>query len=357
MLPVFPGISALARPNILRMKPYASARTEFKDSAPIMLDANENPFGSPDTGYNGALNRYPDPLQLSLKEQLTRIKGVPASNIFLGNGSDEIIDLMIRIFCEPGTDHILICTPTYGMYQVAAALNNVQVREIPLNTSFQLDLDAIALHTDEKSKLLIICSPNNPTGNSFYREDIEELLNNFPGIVLIDEAYINYSRQQSFIRELTEYPNLVVMQTLSKAWGLAGLRIGMAYGALELIELLNKVKPPYNISTVNQSLAARAIQNIQPINDWIQQVIRERARLQSALQQFPWVEQVFPSDANFLLFRVTKAQELYDYLVQHGIVIRNRSAEPGCMNCLRITIGTESENTRFLEVANTYQSQ
>lgn len=355
MSPEFPGITALARPNIRTMKPYSSARNEFKGTAQLMLDANENPFGSPDTGFNIAFNRYPDPLQWELKNQLSRIKGVPANHIFLGNGSDEIIDLMIRIFCEPGKDNILICTPTYGMYQVAAAISNVEVREVPLNASFQLDLDAIAIQTDSNSKLLILCSPNNPTGNSFYREDIEVVLNNFSGMVMMDEAYINYSRQHSFIRELTEYPNLVVMQTLSKAWGLAGLRIGMAFGALDLIELLNKVKPPYNISTVDQSLALRALQNPQTVNDWIQQVIRERNRMQTALEQFPWVEKVFPSDANFLLFRVSDAYHLYDYLIQQGIVVRNRSTDPGCSNCLRITIGSESENTRFLDVATSYQ--
>src|SRR3954468_4251835 len=270
------NINSILRENIKNLTPYSSARDEYQGEASVFLDANENAFGSP---LEQQYNRYPDPLQFEVKKRLTEIKGVPPRNIFLGNGSDEAIDILFRSFCNPGVDNVIIVPPTYGMYQVSANINDVEARKVLLTEEYQLNLEGIAEAIDEKTKLIFICSPNNPTGNSINRDDIETLLANFSGIVVVDEAYINFSRQKTFIQELTEYANLVVMQTLSKAWGLAGLRVGMAYASEEIIEVMNKVKPPYNINEASQQLALEALNNVQQVNDWIKETLAQRDKL------------------------------------------------------------------------------
>jgi histidinol-phosphate aminotransferase len=352
------GLAALVRENIKSLKPYSSARHEFEGKASVYLDANENAFGSPDANglaeMNTAYNRYPDPLQWQLKFQLARIKGVPAENIFVGNGSDEVIDLAYRIFCNPGIDNVIVCPPTYGMYEVSGNINDVNIKKVPLTPDFQLDVEGILSAVDAQSKLLFICSPNNPTGNNMNRQDIELLLNNFPGIVIIDEAYINYSSQKTFIRELTEYSNLIVMQTLSKAWGLAALRLGLCYASLDIINLFNKVKPPYNINLASQELGLKALQYTDQVNDWIKVSVKEREAVKKALQAFPFVKKVYQSEANFLLVKVNNADLLYQYLAVNEVVVRNRSREPLCEGCLRITIGTPEENKQLIQLLNQY---
>ena len=341
------NVLSLVRKNIVDLKPYSSARHEFEGPASVYLDANENPFG-------GAYSRYPDPLQWQLKFQLARIKGVPAENIFVGNGSDEVIDLAYRIFCDPVKDNVIICTPTYGMYQVSANINDVVIRNVSLTADFQLDTDGILKAADINSKLLFICSPNNPTGNSMRREDILLLLAQFKGLVIIDEAYINYAAEKTMIAELVNYPNLIVMQTLSKAWGMAALRIGLCYASLDIIDLFNKVKPPYNINQASQQIALESLAHVQKINDWINITVVERKRLQQQLLSFPFVKKVFASDANFLLVEVTDADTLYQYLAKGTIVVRNRSKEPLCRNCLRITVGTPDENKLLITLLKQY---
>ncbi|MEP6676839.1 MAG: histidinol-phosphate transaminase [Ferruginibacter sp.] len=341
----------LIRDNIKRLTPYSSARHEFKGDASVFLDANENSHGSP---LEEDFNRYPDPLQWKLKFDLAKIKGVPAENIFIGNGSDEVIDLAYRIFCNPGKDNVIICPPTYGMYEVSANINDVEVRKARLKENFELDLETIMNLTDAFTKMIFICSPNNPTGNSMKRDDVEWLLNNFPGLLIIDEAYINYSRQKTFIQELTEYPNLIVMQTLSKAWGLAALRIGICFASLDIIDLFNKVKPPYNINKASQELASEALMKSELVNAWIKETVNERKMLVIELHQFSFVEKIFGSDANFLLVKVKDANALYAYLSENGIVVRNRSKEPLCENCLRITVGTKIENLQLLNLLADY---
>jgi histidinol-phosphate aminotransferase len=331
----------LLRANIRDLIPYSSARAEFKGSASVWLDANENAFGSPlETAYN----RYPDPMQMKLKKQLSGIKGLLPDCMFVGNGSDEAIDLLIRACCNPGIDNVLICPPTYGMYEVSANINNVEVRRVQLLPDFQLDLERISEAVDEQTKIIFLCSPNNPTGNCLNREDIEIVLNNFNGLVVIDEAYINFSRQRSFIPELTEYPNLVILQTLSKAWGLAGLRIGMAFAAPEIIEVMNKIKPPYNVSEVTQTLAAEALSKTEEINKQIRETVQQREWLKQELAQFSFVQKIYPSDANFLLVKMDDPKTVYNHLASKGIVVRDRSSVSGCEGCLRITVGTSSEN-------------
>jgi len=341
----------LVRQNIRKMTAYSSARHEFSGAASIYLDANENAFGSPlDTDYN----RYPDPLQSKLKEKISKIKGVPVPNIFLGNGSDEAIDLLFRIFCEPGKDNVLLFPPTYGMYEVCAEMNDIAVKKVSLTAQFQLDLDAIEKAIDVNTKLIFICSPNNPTANSINRTDVEVILNNFDGLVVIDEAYINFSRQRTFIPELTEYPNLVILQTLSKAWGLAGLRLGMAFAGTPVINYLNKVKYPYNISTASQQLALEALDEIITVNDWIQLIVQQRSTLSEALTLLPYVKTIYPSDANFLLVKMENAGRIYQYLADQGIIVRDRSQVLLCDDCLRITIGTPDENIQLMTALKTY---
>jgi histidinol-phosphate aminotransferase len=338
-------LNNLLRDNIKRLVPYSSARDEFKGEASVFLDANENSFGSP---LEKDYNRYPDPMQWKIKYKLADIKGVPPQNIFLGNGSDECIDVLYRAFCRPGVDNVVLCPPTYGMYEVSANINDTVIRKVSLTEDFQLDLPALEEAIDGNTKLIFICSPNNPTGNSINREDIEMILNNFDGIVVIDEAYINFAKQKTFIQELTEYPNLVVLQTLSKAWGLAGLRLGMAYAGEPIIDVMNKIKPPYNINQATQELVEEALNNTQKVNDWIRETVVERDKLVAGLLQLPVVLKVYPTDANFVLAKTTDAKGLYNKLVEQGIIVRDRSKVELCAGCLRITVGTPEENVQLL---------
>lgn len=347
-------IRNLQRENIKNLSPYSTARDEFKGEASIFLDANENSFGSP---LPADYNRYPDPLQLDLKDAISKIKGVPIENMFLGNGSDEAIDLLIRAFCNPGKDNIIILPPTYGMYEVSANINDIEVKKVNLLPDYQLDLGRIAESIDSNTKIIFICSPNNPTGNSLIRSDIETILANFKGLVVIDEAYINFSRQKSFIQELTEYANLVVLQTFSKAWGLAAIRLGMAFSSTPVIDILNKVKPPYNINQPTQDLALAALENIQQVNEWIRITVIERERLSNALARIEVVKKVYPSDSNFLLVEINDAQNLYYKLLEQGIVVRDRSKVTLCDNCLRITIGTTEENNELLKAISILTEQ
>lgn len=346
-------IDNLVRKNIKKMTAYSSARYEYSGNAGIFLDANENSFGSP---LPENYNRYPDPLQLKLKEKISSIKGVPLQNIFLGNGSDEAIDLLFRIFCEPGKDNVIFFPPTYGMYEVCAEINDVEIKKVPLTNDFQLDLAGIENSINSNTRLIFICSPNNPTGNSINRNDIEVLLNNFDGIVIIDEAYINYAKQKTFISELTEYPNLVVLQTLSKAWGLAGLRLGMAFAGQPIIDYLNKVKYPYNINTATQNLAIEALNNISSINNWTKTTVEQKKWLKEELVELEFVQTVHPSDANFILVKMTEAKKIYNYLSGKGIIVRDRSRVALCDDCLRITIGTPEENKQLVEILKVYGS-
>ncbi|MDP4129857.1 MAG: histidinol-phosphate transaminase [Bacteroidota bacterium] len=345
-------IDLLLRDNIRKLVPYASARDEFSGTANIFLDANENSLGSP---IRDQYNRYPDPHQVKIKELVSGIKGVPARNIFLGNGSDECIDLLYRAFCNPGLDNTIINPPTYGMYEVSAHINNVEVRRAMLTADFQPDLEKMASLVDQHTKIIWICSPNNPTGNAFHHQIIEMILNNFDGLVVIDEAYINFSRQQSFIRELTEYPNLVVMQTLSKAWGLAGLRVGMAFASEAIVEVLNRIKPPYNIAQPTQELALKALAETDRVNEMIRDLVALRDKLAAEITQLPAVERVYPSDANFLLVKIDRAQEVYRQLLNRGIVVRDRSRVALCDDCLRITVGKKEENDALLSALRTME--
>lgn len=340
------NLETLVRPNIRSLKPYSSARDEFKGEANVFLDANENSIGSPLLKW---YNRYPDPMQWAIKEKVAAIKKVTKKQIFLGNGSDEAIDLLFRCFCEPGIDEVIICPPTYGMYEVSANINNTKINRVPLTEQFQLDLEALELAIKPSTKIIWICSPNNPTGNSIDSADIELILNNFDGLVVIDEAYINFSRQKSWLADLNEYPNLVVLQTLSKAWGLAGIRMGIAFASTAIIGYLNKVKPPYNISQPVQELALKALDEIGQVNDMIVTLVNERKQMESLLLKISEVIHVYPSDANFLLVKVKDTGALYKHLVNHGIVVRDRSNVEKCEGCLRITVGTPLENQKLLQ--------
>ena len=346
-------INRLIRDNIKNLKPYSSARSEFSGAASIFLDANENSFGSPLTKW---YNRYPDPLQWDVKRKIAAIKKVEARNMLLGNGSDECIDLVIRAFCNPQRDNIIICPPTYGMYEICAQINDVPVKEVPLTTAYQLDLEAIESAIDADTKIIFFCSPNNPTGNSLNREDIEMVLNNFDGLVVVDEAYINYSRQRSFVTELNDYPNLVVMQTFSKAWGLAALRLGMIFASEEIVDVLNKIKPPYNINEATQELVLKALDNLEDVNSMIRETIKEREELISGLSSLSIVEKIFPTDANFVLVKMTNATVIYDYLKANGIVVRNRSNVLLCEDSLRITVGTPEQNAKLISALKEYKT-
>jgi histidinol-phosphate aminotransferase len=343
-------LNLLIRENVKKLIPYSSARDDFKGEAKVFLDANENSLGSPLTKW---YNRYPDPHQMKVKQKLSGIKRVPVENIFLGNGSDECIDILQRAFCEPGIDNLVICPPTYGMYEVSANVNNVKVKKVKLTRQFQLDLEAIEQTIDENTKMIFLCSPNNPTANSLHHEDIEVILNNYFGLVVIDEAYINFSRQESFASQLAEYPNLVVMQTLSKAWGLAALRVGLVLASREIVTVMNKIKPPYNISQASQELVLEALNEVEQVNDMIKEIVKEREILAGALVNLSFVEKVYPSDANFLLVKVIDAVSIYKKLLQQGIVVRDRSRVELCEGCLRITVGTVEENSTLLDTLAT----
>lgn len=345
------NIEELVRTNIRELKPYSSARSEYKGTAKVFLDANENAFGSPlDRDYN----RYPDPLQMELKNALARLKNIDVSNIGIGNGSDEIIDHIIRIFCRPGIDNVITTPPTFRMYGVASAINDTAVREVLLKEDFQLDIPAISNAIDQHTKLIFLCSPNNPTGNLLHRKDIEILLERFNGIIVIDEAYFDFSGDRSFIELISTNNNLIVLQTLSKAWGLAGLRIGAAFAAPEIIGYLTKVKTPYNVSSLTQQLAIEALQNKSGIENWIRQLVAQRNQLAKTLEAFSFIKKVYPSDANFLLVRVANASKLYDYLLSQKIVVRNQSSQPLLDNCLRITVGTPAENESLIKSLKNY---
>lgn len=346
-------LDKITRGNIKILKPYSSARDEYKGKQGIFLDANENSFGSPlTTNYN----RYPDPLQLDVKEKIGKIKGLPIQNIFLGNGSDEAIDILFRAFCDPGVDNAIICPPTYGMYEVSANINNVNVIKVPLTPEeFELDTEAILKSIHQNTKLIFICCPNNPTGNGVKWNSIKLILEEFKGIVVIDEAYINFAKYRSLIPELLNYPNLVILQTLSKAWGLAGLRIGMAFAAEPIIDIFNRIKPPYNINSASQKLALEALENTDKINNWIKTIVEERENLKDALAEIECVLKVYPSEANFLLVKVTDSSSVYAFLVSQEIIVRDRSKIQLCENCLRITIGTKTENELVLNTLKKYK--
>ena len=346
------NLNTILRNNVKKLIPYSSARSEFEGDAQIFLDANENSLGST---LNNNFHRYPDPLQKQLKQKLSTIKNIPVENIFVGNGSDEAIDLLIRAFCNPGNDNILIFPPTYGMYEVSANINDVPVKAVPLTSNFQLDLEALEKNITQQSKIIFLCSPNNPTANNLIREDVEMLLNNFEGLVVVDEAYINFSRQRTLTMDLPDYPNLVVMQTFSKAWGLASLRLGMAIASKEIVDVLNKIKPPYNINQCTQDLAMKALDNLEDVNGMIVEIVKQRDELAYTLMQIPYVQIVYPSDANFLLVKVNDATRVYDYLKEQGIIVRNRSNVILCDDCLRITVGTENENRDLINALGSFK--
>ncbi len=342
-------IKKLVRENILAMTAYASARSEFTGVAEVFLDANENPF---DTG----LNRYPDPLQKELKEKIAFEKQVNSEQIFLGNGSDEAIDLLIRIFCEPGKDEIITLPPTYGMYKVSAALSDINIVTIPLTTDFKINTKEVLKRVDDRSKILFICSPNNPTGNDIPLEQITALLDNFTGILVVDEAYIDFSEQDSCTKLLTKYPRLVVLQTFSKAWGLAGIRLGMAFASPEIIQLLNKVKPPYNINQLTQSAALKALDNVKEKEANVQSVLQQRTFLEQAFATLNFTKKVYPSDANFLLVQMDEPRVVYNYLLKNNIIVRDRSTVTKCAGCLRFTVGTPAENERLITVLKNFKT-
>lgn len=347
-------LNKLVRENVRELTPYSSARDEFSGEAKVFLDANENALGSPLIKW---YNRYPDPHQLELKKAIAKIKGIQTEHIFLGNGSDECIDLLYRCFCEPKKDNVIVCPPTYAMYRVSGNINDVEVREAPLLPNFQLHINQVEHLIDENTKLIWICSPNNPTGNSMQREDIETILNNFSGLVVIDEAYINFSRHKSLLQELSDYPNLVVLQTFSKAWGMAALRLGMAFASSEIISLLNKIKPPYNINQSTQDLVLQALNEVGQVNDMIKELVGMREALARVLEQMPFVEKVYPSDANFLLVKIKNARKVYEFLLTRGIVVRDRSNVQLCDDCLRITIGTEAEITSMVNAMREFSKK
>ncbi len=335
-------ITDLIRKNILQLKPYSAARDEFKGTAQVFLDANENPY---DTAYN----RYPDPLQVKLKESIAHLKGVKALEIFLGNGSDEAIDLLIRAFCEPNQDTILITEPTYGMYSVCAGVNSVAVVSAPLTPDFEIDLPLVLSSITFTTKIIFLCSPNNPSGNLLDKGKIEHIIKHFHGLVVIDEAYIDFANDLGFAPSLSQYSNLVILQTLSKAWGLAGLRLGMCFASEELIQVLTKIKYPYNINTVTQELTYASLMNTEKKDAWIAEILTEREKLQQALLSIKSVIKVYPSDANFLLVKMVNAKSTYHNLMKKGIVVRDRSSITQCEDCLRITIGTPNENQTLIE--------
>ena len=342
-------LKELVRPNIWSLAPYSSARNEYSGhKAHVFLDANENP-------YNKPYNRYPDPLQTDLKARIAKIKGVDASRIFLGNGSDEAIDLVYRVFCEPGSDNVVAIEPTYGMYKVCADINNVEYRKVLLDDHYQLSAAKLLAACDENTKVVWLCSPNNPTGNNLDRSEIETVVKETQCIVVIDEAYADFSENRSFRKDLALYPNLIVLNTLSKAWGCAALRLGMAFASAEIIELFNKVKYPYNINLLTQEQADKILDRRFEVEDWVRLLLQERAKVMKAFAELPICKKVYPSDANFFLALVTDAQAVYDYLVEKGIIVRNRTRVELCNNCLRITIGTKSENIELLSALRQFK--
>ena len=334
-------LKEIVRKNIYSLKPYSSARNEFKGEASIFIDANENPY---DTPYN----RYPDPLQLQVKEKISALKGVPVENIFLGVGSDEPIDLLYRIFCEPQTDNVVALEPTYGMYSVCADINNVEYRTVSLKENYQFSAEELLAATDDNSKIIWLCSPNNPTGNALDAAEIEKVLKNFSGIVAVDEAYIDFSSQPSYLKVLKEYPNMVVLQTFSKAWGSAGVRLGMAFASEEIIKIFNKVKYPYNVNVLTQRYAIKLLDNFSQVEKKVKAILKNREKLEKQLAKVECVKEVYPTDANFILVKTTNSDAIYKYLIEKGIVARNRNGITLCDNCIRITVGTAEENKQVI---------
>ncbi|WP_297675906.1 histidinol-phosphate transaminase [uncultured Bacteroides sp.] len=344
-------LEELTRPNIWRLKPYSSARDEYKGlSASVFLDANENPYNLPH-------NRYPDPMQWELKAELSKIKKVTPENIFLGNGSDEAIDLVFRAFCEPGRDNVVAIDPTYGMYQVCADVNDVEYRKVLLDEHFQFSADKLLAAADERTKLIFLCSPNNPTGNDLLRGEIEKVLNAFAGLVILDEAYNDFSDAPSFLQQLEQYPNLIVLQTFSKAWGCAAIRLGMAFASTDIISILSKIKYPYNVNQLTQKQAMEMLHKYYEIERWVKNLKEERDELVGRFSELPLTIKVFPSDANFFLARVTDAVRIYNYLVGEGIIVRNRHTVSLCGNCLRVTVGTRVENDKLMEALGKYEEK
>ena len=336
------NLEQLVRPNIWSLAPYSSARNEYAGrEARVFLDANENP-------YNQPYNRYPDPLQLELKAALAKVKGVGEENIFLGNGSDEAIDLPYRIFCEPGVDNVVAIEPTYGMYKVCADINNVEYRPVLLDDDFQITAEKLLAATDDHTKLIWICSPNNPSGNTINREEVLKVINQFQGIVIVDEAYSDFCHEQTFRCQLNDHPNLIVLNTMSKAWGCAAIRLGMAFASKQIIDIFNKVKYPYNVNLLTQRQALEALKDPFQVDKWVRMLLQERTRVIDAFRLLPICQKVFPTEANFFLVRVDDAQKTYDYLVDEGIIVRNRSRIQLCQDCLRVTIGTKTENNTLI---------
>ena len=340
------NLQQLVRKNVWNMKPYSSARDEFKGEASVFLDANENPL-------NDKYNRYPDPLQWSLKQKIAKVKNIAPENIFLGNGSDEPIDLVIRIFCEPRIDNIVAVDPTYGMYQVCAEVNDVEYRKVLLNENFDLDAQKLLEKTDRNTKLIFLCSPNNPTGNLLSREEIKKVLDSFTGIVVVDEAYIDFASEATWLNDLDKYPNLIILQTFSKAWGLAAVRLGMAFASAEIIKLFNKVKYPYNVNILTQNFVGDELDKLELRKQWIATLLEGRNYLINELPKLPFVEKIYPTDANFILVKVEDANSLYKQLADKGVIVRNRNSVSLCAGCLRITVGTDNENEMLIKTLRT----
>ena len=342
-------LQELTRPNIWSLAPYSSARNEYSGHvAHVFLDANENP-------YNAPFNRYPDPLQGEVKQRLAKIKGVPEECIFLGNGSDEAIDLVYRCFCEPQKDNVVAICPTYGMYEVCADINNVEYRQVMLDEHFQVTAEKLLAATASNTKVIWICSPNNPTGNNIYREEIMKVIEQFDGLVIVDEAYIDFSSEKTMLQQLASHPNLIVLHTMSKAWGSAAIRLGMAFAQKDIIDIFNKVKYPYNVNLLTQEQAIKRLNDKISVEKWVNMLLLERGRLMQAFAELPICEKVYPTDANFFLAKMTDAQKIYDYLVNKGIIVRNRTRITLCNNCLRVTIGTKDENGELLGALRFYK--
>jgi len=336
------NLQQLVRKNVWNMKPYSSARDEFKGEASVFLDANENPL-------NDKYNRYPDPLQWKLKEKIAKIKSTVPENIFLGNGSDEPIDLVIRVFCEPRVDNIVAIDPTYGMYQVCADVNDIEYRKVLLDENFDLNAQSILDKTDNNTKLIFLCSPNNPTGNLLDRGETKKILNTFQGIVIVDEAYIDFASEVTWLRELNKYPNLIILQTFSKAWGLAAVRLGMAFASPEIIKLFNKVKYPYNVNILTQNFVSEELNKLELRKEWVSTLLKGRDYLKNELPKLSFVDKIYPTDANFILVKVNDANGLYKQLADKGVIVRNRNSVSLCAGCLRITVGTDQENKVLIE--------
>jgi histidinol-phosphate aminotransferase len=340
------NIKNLVRPNVLAMKAYSSARDEYTGKEGVFLDANENPFPS-------SVNRYPDPYQRELKEEIAKVKGVETNQIIVGNGSDELLDLLFRAFCVPGKDTVVTIKPSYGMYDVLAQTNDIKLIEVPLDDDFNLNGEAI-LESAHSAKMIVLCSPNNPTGNLLNRNVILDILSKFSGLVVIDEAYIDFSNGKTFLQELNNFSNLFVSQTMSKAYGMAGIRVGLGFGNVEVIDILNKIKPPYNVNELSQKFALARLRDVKQVAEEVLQLLLERSRVLAILQDNKHVERIYRTDANFILFKVANADDLYQHFASNQVVVRNRTKQFGCENCLRVSIGTHEENERFIQILNEF---